>query len=97
MTGPQLVTARFKPKKQGVVKVPRAHTPRVEKEYRAHATSLMKTFCADYRAEITEITLSSAQSGSTSTALGGMVFTDIDTENASYVHFDCVDALASDL
>jgi hypothetical protein len=97
VTGPQLVSARFKPVKKGIIKMPTANSKRWEKEYKADAAKLMATFCQPLRGEIIEINMTSTPSGATHTALGGSVFSDTTFETASYVHFDCVDESVGDL
>lgn len=92
---PILEVARYKPAKGGVIKMPISDSPAWEKRHKEEAAKVMKRFCAPDRPEITEITRGSTVTGSTTSVISGIAFTQNDSERTAHVHFSC-SATASD-
>lgn len=96
-TPPSMVSMRFKPNREGVIKMPVYNNPNFETKGRAEATSLMKKFCGRQRPEIVSIDKSAAITGSTSTQIGGVQYSELTSDNENFIHFDCVDEATAGL
>lgn len=88
---PELVTARYKPKKMGVVSVPDTWKPAYVRQNQRDATAIMRNFCAPLAPDVVEVSKDSKLAGSTTNQVFGTSFTTADYKDSQLITFECVE------
>lgn len=91
-----MTQAVYKPKRQGIVKLPNTSTIEIEQRHRKAATKIMQDFCGAKRVEISSIDRISSVTGSTNTNIAGVGYTENSSSDDSYAHFDCIEGAPAD-
>lgn len=85
----EMVTAVYKPKKSGVIKVPDTYQDYSQKSARMEATRIMKKFCSPVRPVLVSLNRDSQVTGATSSQWNGVTFSQNQYSGATLIHFIC--------
>ncbi len=87
---PTLVRAKYRPKREGVIKIERGG-PGYAEYCKQESKKIMNKFCAPNLPDIVEIDHESSPSGATSSQFAGVTITDINFDDNTLIHFRCLE------